>query len=96
MFPRSEVFFLRKTLVFRSPEVIKQQQQLANLTNPAILCSYYSSFIYLTVALVDFLVEVRPSLLDHICQGGLLFLVPGGTYFHLELSHAVHTGLRKD
>ena len=26
----------------------------------------------------------------------LLFLVPGGTYFHLEPSHAVHTRLRKD
>ena len=26
----------------------------------------------------------------------ILFLVPGGTYFHLELSHAVHTRLRKD
>ena len=25
----------------------------------------------------------------------LLFLVPGGTYFHLESSHAVHTRLRK-
>ena len=26
----------------------------------------------------------------------LFFLVPGGTYFLLELSHAVHTRLRKD
>ena len=26
----------------------------------------------------------------------LLFLVPSGTYFHVELSHAVHTQLRKD
>ena len=29
-------------------------------------------------------------------QRELLFLVPGGTYFHLEPSHAVHTRLRKD
>ena len=27
---------------------------------------------------------------------GVLFLVPSGTYFHLELSYAVHTRLRKD
>ena len=27
---------------------------------------------------------------------GVLFLVPGVTYFHLELSHAVHTRLQKD
>ena len=26
----------------------------------------------------------------------ILFLVPGGTYFHLEPSHAVHTRIRKD
>ena len=25
----------------------------------------------------------------------LLFMVPGGTYFHLEPSHAMHTRLRK-
>ena len=30
---------------------------------------------------------------SHPC---LLFLVPGGTYFHLEPSHAVHTRLHKD
>ena len=27
---------------------------------------------------------------------GVLFLVPGGTYFHLEPPHAVYTRLRKD
>ena len=28
-------------------------------------------------------------------HGGILFLVPSGTNFHLEISHAVHTRLRK-
>ena len=32
--------------------------------------------------------------IPYICC--VLFLVPGGTYFHLEPLHAVHTRLRKD
>ena len=31
-----------------------------------------------------------------LCIGNVLFLMIGGTYFHLEPSHAVHTRLRKD
>ena len=32
---------------------------------------------------------------DGYTAQGVLFLVPSGTNFHLELSHAVHTRLRK-
>ena len=32
---------------------------------------------------------------DDCCRLHVFFLVPSGTNFHLELSHAVHTRLRK-
>ena len=48
---------------------IKQQRRLTNPTNPTMACSYYSYFLELTGALVDFQVEGCPQRLHHVCQG---------------------------
>ena len=49
---------------------IKQQRQLAILSNLTIICSYRSSCIDLPVALVDCMVEGCVSRLHHVCKGG--------------------------
>ena len=46
--------------------------------------------------LFPILVVQAPPFEEKLYWLQLLFLVPGGFYFHLELSHAVHTRLRKD
>ena len=46
--------------------------------------------------LFPILVVQAPPFEEKLYWLQLLLLVPGGTYFHLELSHTVHTRLRKD
>ena len=67
MFPVSEAnFFARKVLDFGVTADIKKQRRLTNLI---MVCSYRSSCLDLTVALVYCQVGGCPLRLHHVCQG---------------------------
>ena len=54
----------------------------------------YFDFTFYLTSLENF--NAGSNFVPYIRSIVILFLVPSGTYFHLELSHAVHTRLRKD
>ena len=71
MFPVSEAIFFvcEKITDFRATAAIKQQWRSTIMVNPKMVCSYRSSCLDLSVALVDCQMKGRELRLHHVCQG---------------------------